>query len=98
IFLLKVSEDYSRATVLVQAGSVTLAVLFTRTVLFALLQPAVASGLIDARRVIVIGDHDHCLQFSTRAMATGIQTIRSFDFPTVRADASASARPGTVDV
>jgi Undecaprenyl-phosphate glucose phosphotransferase len=98
IFLLKVSEDYSRVTVLVQAGSVVLAVLCARTVLFSLLQPAVASGLIDARRVILIGDQDHCLQFSTRAMATGIQTIRSFDFPTVRAYSPVPARPGTVEV
>src|SRR3984885_6911822 len=98
IFLLKVSEDYSRVTVLVQAGSVVLAVLCTRTILFSLLQPAIASGLIDARRVILIGDQDHCLQFSTRAMATGIQTIRSFEFPTVRAYSSVRARPGTVEV
>src|ERR1700722_1755211 len=98
IFLLKISEDYSRVTVLVQAGRVVLAVICTRTILFSLPQPAIASGLIDARRVILIGDQDHCLQFSTRAMATGIRTIRSFDFPTVRSHPSAPARPGTVEV
>lgn len=96
IFLLKISEDYSRVTVLVQAGSVVLAVLCTRTILFSLLQPAIASGLIDARRVILIGDQDHCLQFSTRAMATGIRTIRSFDFPTVRSHPSVHA--GAVEI
>jgi Undecaprenyl-phosphate glucose phosphotransferase len=90
IFLLKISEDYSRVTIMVQAGSVVLAVLCTRAILFSLLQPAIASGLIDARRVILIGDQDHCLHFSTRAKATGIQTVRSFDFP----DSSAPARPG----
>ena len=93
IFLLKISEDYSRATVMVQAGSVLLAVLCTRAIWFSLLQPAIASGLIDARRVILIGDQDHCLHFSARAMATGIRTIRSFDFPTFRADSSVPARP-----
>jgi Undecaprenyl-phosphate glucose phosphotransferase len=97
IFLLKISEDYSRVTVLVQAGSVVLAVLCTRTILFSLLQPAIASGVIDARRVILIGDQDHCSQFSTRAMATGIRTIRWFDFPTVHAYSSVPARPGTVE-
>ena len=88
------SENLGRLlarTVLVQAGSVVLAVLCTRTILFSLLQPAIASGLIDARRVILIGDQDHCLQFSARAMATGIRTIRSFDFPTVRAHPSVHA-------
>jgi Undecaprenyl-phosphate glucose phosphotransferase len=98
IFLLKISEDYSRVTVLVQAGSVVLAVICTRTILFSLLQPAIASGLIDARRVILIGDQDHCSHFSDRAMATGIRTIRSFDFPTVHAYYSVPARAGGVQV
>lgn len=90
IFILKISADYSRATVVVQAVSVMFAVLCTRTTWFSLLQHAIASGLIDARRVILIGEPDHCVHFSARAMATGIRTIRSFDFPTVRAD---SLRP-----
>jgi Undecaprenyl-phosphate glucose phosphotransferase len=98
IFLLKISEDYSRATIMVQAVGVVLAVLCTRTILFALLQPATASGLIDARRVILIGDQHHCLHFSTRAAATGIQTIRSFDFPTAGAHSSVPASPGAVQV
>jgi hypothetical protein len=98
IFLLKISEDYSRATVLVQAGSVVIAVLCTRAALFSLLQPAIASGLVDARRVILIGDQDHCLNFSNRAMATGIRTIRSFDYPTVRGYYPVPARAGGAQV
>ncbi|MBR1280045.1 undecaprenyl-phosphate glucose phosphotransferase [Bradyrhizobium sp. AUGA SZCCT0283] len=98
IFILKISKDYSRATVIVQGVSVMLAVLCTRTIWFSLLQRAIASGLIDARRVILVGDPDHCLHFSARAMATGIRTIRSFDFPTVCVDSSAPARPGAVKV
>ncbi len=38
------------------------------------------------------------MHFSARAMATGIRTIRSFDFPTVRAYSSVPARPGAVQV
>jgi Undecaprenyl-phosphate glucose phosphotransferase len=98
IFLLKISDGYSRATVMAQAVSVLLAVLCTRAIWFSLLQPAIASGLVDARRVILIGDPHHCLHFSARAMATGIRTIRSFDFPTVRAHSSGPARPGAVQV
>jgi Undecaprenyl-phosphate glucose phosphotransferase len=96
IFVLKISADYSRATVIVQGVSVMLAVLCTRTIGFSLLQRAIASGLIDARRAILVGDPDHCLQFSARAIATGIRTIRSFDFPMVRTDRSAPARPDAV--
>jgi len=98
MFLLKISEDYSRATVIAQAVSVLLTVLCTRAIWFSLLQPAIASGLIDARRVILIGDPSHCLQFSARAIATGIRTIRSFDFPTTLADSSVPACPGAVQM
>jgi Undecaprenyl-phosphate glucose phosphotransferase len=97
-FVLKISEDYSRATVMVQAATVGLAVLCTRTIWFSLLQRAIAAGLVDARRVILIGDPDHCLQFAARAMATGIRTIRSFELPTVCADYSVSARPDAVQI
>jgi len=93
IFVLKASGDYSRATVIIQAGSVLITVLCTRAIWFSVLQPAIASGLIDARRVILIGDPGHCLQFSARANATGIRTIRSFDFPRARAASLVPAHP-----
>jgi Undecaprenyl-phosphate glucose phosphotransferase len=91
MFVLKHSEDYSRATVMIQAASVCLAVLCTRTIWFSLLHRAIASGLVDARRVILIGDLAHCLHFSARSMATGIRTICSFELPTARAYSSAQA-------
>lgn len=98
IFLLKISEGYSRATVIAQAVSVLFMVLCTRAIWFSLLQPAIASGLIDTRRVILIGDPSHCLRFSAQTTATGIRTIRSFDFPTFRADSSAPVRSGAVQM
>jgi Undecaprenyl-phosphate glucose phosphotransferase len=96
IFLLKISDGYSRATVIAQAVSVLFTVLCTRAISFSVLQPAIASGMIEARRIILIGDPVHCSQFSDRALATGIRTIRSFDFPTARTDTSAVACPGAV--
>ncbi|MBR1282172.1 undecaprenyl-phosphate glucose phosphotransferase [Bradyrhizobium sp. AUGA SZCCT0177] len=96
LFLLKVSEGYSRATIIAQAVSVLLTVLGTRAVWFSLLRRAIATGLIDARRIILIGDQGHCLKFSVRAMETGIRTIHSFDFPPVRTNASKPAPSGAV--
>jgi Undecaprenyl-phosphate glucose phosphotransferase len=96
MFALKHSEDYSRATVIVQAASVGVAVLCTRAIWFSLLQRAIASGMVDARRVILIGRPDHCSHFAARAMATGIRTIRSFDFPKTRKHSSIRARPGAI--
>ena len=93
MFVLKISEGYSRATVMVQAASVGLAVLCARTIWFSLLQRAIASGLVDARRVILIGDPEHCVHFAARAMATGIRTIRSFELLTAPAPSSVHAGP-----
>jgi Undecaprenyl-phosphate glucose phosphotransferase len=95
MFVLKHSEDYSRATVMVQAASVTLAVLGTRTMWFLLLQRAISAGLVDARRVILIGDPAHCSHFSAQVKATGIRTIRSFDLVTTCVRASENTRPNT---
>ncbi|MFK4722742.1 Undecaprenyl-phosphate glucose phosphotransferase [Bradyrhizobium niftali] len=94
IFLLKISDSFSRATVIAQAVSVLLAVLCTRAVWFSLLQPAIASGLIDARRVILIGDPSHCSDFSARVFVSGIRTIRSFEFPTAGPSSSAMVSAG----
>jgi Undecaprenyl-phosphate glucose phosphotransferase len=96
MFVLKHSEDYSRITVVIQAVSVCLAILCTRAIWFSLLHRSIASGLVDARRVILIGDPAHCLHFSARAMATGIRTVCSFELPTARAYSSAHALRNTV--
>lgn len=97
IFLLKVSDGYSRATVIAQAASVLVTVLCARAICFSLVQPAIASGLIDARRVILIGDSSHCFSFSARAITTGIRTIRSFDFPAFRTNSSVPERSGVAE-
>lgn len=96
MFALKHSEDYSRATVIVQAASVGLAVLCTRAIWFSLLQRAIASGMVDARRIILIGEPDHCSHFAARAMATGIRTIRSFNFPKGHTSALSRARSNVI--
>ncbi|WP_409192468.1 undecaprenyl-phosphate glucose phosphotransferase [Bradyrhizobium sp. RDM4] len=93
IFVLKIAGDYSRATVVVQAGSVLFTVLCTRAIWFSVLQPAIASGLIDARRVVLIGDPGHCLRFSARNKGTGMRTIRCFDFPRARGDSAVPMHP-----
>jgi Undecaprenyl-phosphate glucose phosphotransferase len=98
IFLLKVSDGYSRATVIAQAASVLVTVLCARAICFSLVQPAIASGLIDARRVILIGDSSHCFSFSARAITSGIRTIRSFDFPAFRTSSSVPERSGAAEV
>jgi len=81
LFLLKIAEPYSRGIFVFQFFAVQVAVLTVRAVLYARLQAAIAAGLVNARRVVLIGDPSHCARFSSRLKATGIRTISSYPFP-----------------
>ena len=81
LFLLKIAEPYSRATFVFQFITVQIAVLSVRAVLYSRLQSSIAAGLVDARRVVLIGDSTNCVQFSNRLKAAGIRTVGSHPFP-----------------
>jgi Undecaprenyl-phosphate glucose phosphotransferase len=81
LFLLKVTDDYSRATFFMQWTAVAIAVLGMRAMLHAKVQAAIASGRIEARRAVLIGDagrHDAILG---RLRKVGVRTVRSLPFP-----------------
>ncbi len=81
MFLLKIAEDYSRGAFLFQIAGVSLAVLGVRATLFSRLQLAIASGLVEARRVILIGDASRCSYLADRLRAAGILAVGWFAFP-----------------
>ena len=81
IFLLKIAEDYSRGAFLAQIASVGVAVLVVRTTLSSRLQRAIATGLVEAGRAVLIGDVRHCSHFADRLRAAGILAVRSFELP-----------------
>ncbi len=81
LFLLKISEGYSRGSFVFQVVSVLVAVIATRAVAYSWLQSTIAAGLLTARRVVLIGDDVVCSQFADRLKATGISSIASFQFP-----------------
>jgi Undecaprenyl-phosphate glucose phosphotransferase len=81
MFLLKISEDYSRGTFFCQIVAVILAVIIVRTTRYSWIQSLVASGLLEARHVILIGNDERCNQFSERLAASAIQTVASFRPP-----------------
>jgi hypothetical protein len=80
IFLLKISEDYSRATVMVQAASVGLAVLCTRTIWFSLLQPAICLQLTVSDgsdyAYLVVKRRSHRLAASRLGGLAGVLPVR----------------------
>ena len=81
MFLLKISEDYSRGAFVFQIVSVSFAVLGSRATLHSRFQLAIASGLIEAQRVVLIGELRQCSLLTDRLRSTGILAVGSFPLP-----------------
>jgi Undecaprenyl-phosphate glucose phosphotransferase len=81
LFLLKVTEGYSRGTFFTQLLTVMLAVLALRTIGHARIQAALASGRIEARRAVVIGDPAPQAKVSQRLKYAGVRIVGSLPFP-----------------
>jgi Undecaprenyl-phosphate glucose phosphotransferase len=77
MFLLKIAEDYSRGTFLFQIMGICAAVLAIRHLTFVRMQSAIASGQLEGRRAILIGDPAHHTQFSSRLKTFGVRTVDS---------------------
>jgi Undecaprenyl-phosphate glucose phosphotransferase len=81
IFLLKLAEDYSRGAFIFQLFCVCVAVIGVRAISFSWIRSGIASGLIAARHVVLIGDTTRCAEFSDRLRTSAIQSVASFRFP-----------------
>ncbi len=81
LFLLKTTELYSRATFVFQFIAVEFAVLAARTLFHSRLQASIATGLVNARRVVLIGDAANRAEFANRLKATAVQTVGWFAIP-----------------
>src|SRR5262249_5340943 len=92
LFLLKITELYSRATFVFQFITVTFAVLAARAFYYSRLQSSIAAGLVNAGRLVLIGDAVDRAEFAKRLKATAIQTVGSFPFP-VRHDPIGDGAP-----
>jgi Undecaprenyl-phosphate glucose phosphotransferase len=79
IFLLKISVDYSRGALISQVFSVSISVCIFRAVFLLWFQSAVASGAIEGRRAILIGDADSTIAHELRV--EGIRVVKSFPLP-----------------
>jgi Undecaprenyl-phosphate glucose phosphotransferase len=81
MFLFKIADSYSRGTLISQLVCIFAVVVTLRGVAYTRLQAAVSDGRIEARRVVLIGDREHCSKLSRRLNLVGIRTIRTFGFP-----------------
>lgn len=89
LFLLKLSDDYSRGAFIFQFIAVMVGISLTRATSYFWLQSATRSGLVEARHVVLIGDERYRSQFADLVRTTGIQSVGSLPFPHHR-----GAQPG----
>jgi FlaA1/EpsC-like NDP-sugar epimerase len=81
MFLLKLSGEYSRATLSLQFVAVTIAVVAERAISHSRLRFLVRSGRIESKRVVLIGDSAKCGDIISRLQSIGISTVGVFPFP-----------------
>ncbi|MBV9754832.1 MAG: undecaprenyl-phosphate glucose phosphotransferase [Hyphomicrobiales bacterium] len=81
LFLLKLTEEYSRATFFIQLFAVTITVLILRTFGHSRIQAAIAAGRIEARRAILIGGAAPQAKVTKRLKQAGVRIIGSLPFP-----------------
>ncbi len=77
IFLLKLTDGYSRGTFFSQLIGVTVAILIVRAIAHSFLKSAIASGRIQAPRAILIGHASDCARFTKRFNEGAINIVRS---------------------
>jgi Undecaprenyl-phosphate glucose phosphotransferase len=81
IFLLKLSDDYSRGSFLFQIAAVGIVVVTGRAISLSRLRSAISTRNFEARRVVLIGETGMNLQFIGRLEEIGIKTVGSFSLP-----------------
>jgi Undecaprenyl-phosphate glucose phosphotransferase len=81
LFLLRATEDYSRATFFLQLLAVAITVLGVRAFGYAAIRSAIAAGRVEARRAVLIGNRGHYAGIEARLSEGGVKTVRSLSFP-----------------
>ena len=81
LFILKLMHEYSRGAFFFQAIAVSFTVCAARAGFFVWLQSAIRAGVVEARRVVLIGDERYRSQFPDLVKSAGFRSIASLPFP-----------------
>jgi Undecaprenyl-phosphate glucose phosphotransferase len=81
LFLIKGAEGYSRGAFIFQVVAVTAVVCLTRATFYFWLQRSIRSGVVAARRVVLIGRDSARSEFSELVRTAGIRSIGWLPFP-----------------
>ena len=82
MFVLKVTDAYSRGTFFVQLVTVAIAVSMFRALAFNWLSSAIANGRVEASRLVIIGDDSNFTHILESLADEGVRIVSSFRFPT----------------
>jgi Undecaprenyl-phosphate glucose phosphotransferase len=93
LFMFKIADWYSR-----QFFGAATAVLIARAIIYSYLHRAITSGLVEARRALLIGDIEDCHGVLANLRRSGIRAVGILPFPYMRGNAvaGASAEPHNV--
>src|SRR6516164_8627386 len=83
LFVFKIADWYSRGTFFFQFVGAGIAMLITRGTLRAHIRRAIASGAVEARRAVVIGDPYENRDILDNLRQSGIRSVGSFPLPHV---------------
>lgn len=84
MFVLKVSDIYSRGTFIVQLVTIAAAIAVYRAVALTLVRSGIARGYLGASRLVLVGDQIAYTSISKHLTEQGITTVGSFHFPVRR--------------
>jgi Undecaprenyl-phosphate glucose phosphotransferase len=84
LFVFKIADWYSRGTFFFQFFGAATAVLTARGMIHSYLQRAITSGIVEARRAMLIGDVDDCEGVLNNLKRAGIRPVGILPFPYVR--------------
>ena len=93
LFLLKITEEYSRATFFIQLFAVTFSVLGLRTIGYARIQGALASGRIEARRAVLVGGATRQAKLTKRLREAGVRIVGSLPIPAYAGEDTGNEEP-----
>jgi Undecaprenyl-phosphate glucose phosphotransferase len=97
LFLLKLTDQYSRGAFFLQIMAVSFTVCAVRAGFYVWLQSAIRSGLVEARRVVLIGDERYRSQFPDLVKSAGFRSIASLPFPHHRSTQSKQDSAASID-
>jgi Undecaprenyl-phosphate glucose phosphotransferase len=84
LFVFKIADWYSRGTFFFQFFGAATAVLIVRTMIYSYLHRAITSGLVEARRALLIGDIEDCRGVLNNLRRSGIRAVGVLPFPYIR--------------